>query len=170
VFPVSVAAYVVLLVLVIAVAERVRAPGVLPAALAAHRVVSRRAIRPVAVAVTATEALLAVLLLAGPVPLVFAVAAVLFACYGGYAWYVTESGRGGPCGCGGADVPMDHWVTGRAFALAGLAVVAAAASDHVLPLSRFDERLLLVLLAAATIGTLLWHLPAAMTRPQEVVR
>ena len=173
-FPVSAAAYVVLFVLVIAVAERVRAPGALPAALAAHRIVPRRAIRPVAVAVTATEAVLAALLLAGlagePSPLVLTGAAVLFACYGGYAWYVTGSGRGGPCGCGGADVPMGHWVTGRAFALAALAVVAGVARGEVLPLARFDERLLLVLLASATIGTLLWHLPAAMTRHPEVAR
>ncbi len=171
-FPVSVAAYTVLFVLVIAVVERVRAPGALPAALAAHRVVPRRAVRPVAIAVTAAEALLAVLLLAGlvrgPSPLVLACAAALFACYGGYAWYVTGSGRGGPCGCGGADVPMGHWVTGRAFALAASAAVAAG--GDVLPLARFDERLLLVLLAAATIGTLLWHLPAAMTRHPEVAR
>ncbi|MFI7673076.1 MauE/DoxX family redox-associated membrane protein [Actinophytocola sp. NPDC049390] len=169
-FPVSVAAYVVLFVLVIAVAERVRAPRALPAALAAHRTVPRRAIRPVAVAVTVAEAALALLVLAGPSWLGLMAAAVLFACYGGYAWYVTESGRGGPCGCGGADVPMGHWVTGRAFALAALAVVAGVAGDDVLPLTRFDERLLLVLLAAATIGTLLWHLPAAMTRHPEVVR
>ncbi len=173
-FPVSVAAYVVGFVLVIAVAERLRAPGALPAALAAHRVVPRRVIRPVAVVVTAAEVVLGLLLLAGlvaaPSALVLTGVAVLFACYGGYAWYVTESGRGGPCGCGGTDVPLGHWVTGRAFALAALAVVAGAASDHVLPLSRFDDRLLLVLLAAATIGTLLWHLPAAMTRHPEVAR
>lgn len=173
-FPVSVAAYVVAFVLVVAVTERVRTPGALPAALAAHRIVPSRVIRPVAVAVTAVEAVLAALLLAGlvhePSPLVLTGTAALFACYGGYAWYVTESGRGGPCGCGAAEVPMGHWVTGRALALAALAVLAAAVHGAVLPLARFDERLLLVLLAAATIGTLLWHLPAAMTRHQEVVR
>lgn len=168
-FPVSVAAHVVLLVLVIAVAERVRTPGALPAALAAHRVVPRRAIRPVAVAVTAAEAVLAVLLLLGPSPVVLGGAVVLFASYGGYAWYVTESGRGGPCGCGGTEVPMGHWVTGRAFALAALAVIAAVAHDVVAPLAPFDVRLLMVLLASATIGILLWYLPAAARYP-EVVR
>jgi hypothetical protein len=170
VFPVSVAAYTVSFVLVIAVVERLPAPGALSAALSAHRIVPRRAILPVAVVVTAAEPLLAVLLFAAPSPFVFGCAAALFACYGGYAWYVTASGRGGPCGCGGAEVPMGHWVTGRAFALAALAVVAGAGGGDVLPLTRFDERLLLVLLAAATIGTLLWHLPAAMTRHQEVAR
>jgi hypothetical protein len=176
VFPVSVAAYVVLLVLVIAVAERVRTPGALPAALVAHGLLPRRAVRPVAAAVTTAEALLAVLLLvglvraAGPSPLVLAGAAVLFASYSGYAWHVTTSGRGGPCGCGGAEVPMGHWVTGRAGVLAALAVVAAAANGVVLPLTRFGSRLVVVLLAAATIGILLWHLPAAMTRHPEVVR
>jgi hypothetical protein len=176
VFPVSVAAYVVLLVLVTAVAERVRTPGGLPAALFAHRVVPPRAVRPAAFAVTAAEAVLAVLLVlgllraAGPSPVALSGAALLFACYGGYAWHVTASGRGGPCGCGGAEVPMGHWVTGRAFVLAALAAGAAAAHDVVRPLARFDAQLLVVLLAAATIGTLLWHLPAAMTRHPEVVR
>jgi len=173
VFPVSVAAYVVALVLVIAVVERVLAPGGLPAALAAHRVVPRRAVRAVAVAVTVVEAVLAVLLLVGlvtgPSPLVLAGVAVLFAGYGGYAWHVTASGRGGPCGCGGAEVPMGHWVTGRAFALAALAALGAAAHDVVAPLARFDTQLVVVLLAAATIGILLWHLPAA-TRHPEVAR
>ncbi|MFC4852063.1 MauE/DoxX family redox-associated membrane protein [Actinophytocola glycyrrhizae] len=172
-FPVSVAAYVVALVLVIAVVERVTAPGALPAALSAHGVVPRRAVAPVAAAVTVAEAVLAVLLLAGmvtgPSPLVFAGVAALFAGYGGYAWHVTASGRGGPCGCGGAEVPMGHWVTGRAFALAALAAIGAAAHDIVAPLTRFDARLVVVLLAAATIGTLLWHLPAA-TRHPEVAR
>ncbi|MCT2582216.1 MauE/DoxX family redox-associated membrane protein [Actinophytocola gossypii] len=164
VFPVSVAANVVLVVLVIAVAERLTAPRVLPAAMTAHRVVPGRAVRPVAVAVTAAEAGLAVLLLLAPSPIVLAGAAVLFAAYGGYAWHVTASGRGGPCGCGGAEVPMNHWVVGRAVVLAALAAVASAAHAAVLPLTRFDSRLVLVLLAAVTIAVLLWHLPAAMTQ------
>jgi len=169
VFPVSVAAYAVLVVLGIAVAERVVAPRALPAALVAHGVVPRRAAGPLAVAVTAAEAgLLVLALVTGPV--VLAAAALLFAVYGGYAWHVTTSGRGGPCGCGGADVPMDHWITGRACVLAVLAAVASAAGDSVLPLARFDSRLVVVLLAAATIGILLWHLPAAMARPEEALR
>ena len=169
-FLVSVAAHVVLVVLVIAVAERVLAPRALPAALIAHGVVPRRVAGPLAVVVTAVEAALAVLLLIGPSLLVLSAAAVLFAAYGGYAWYVTASGRGGPCGCGGAEVPMDHWVTGRAVVLAVLAAVGATAHSSVLPLARFDAQVLVVLLASVTIGVLLWHLPAAMTRPQEVAR
>lgn len=169
-FPVSVAAYVVLVVLVIAVVERILAPRALRAALVAHGVVPRRVADPLAVAVTAVEAVLAVALLIGPSPLVLSGAAVLFAAYAAYAWHVTASGRGGPCGCGGVEVPMDHWVTGRAVALAALAAAGAVAHDRVLPLSPFDERVLVVLLAAATIGVLLWHLPAAMSRPQEVAR
>lgn len=173
VFPVSVAAYVVLIVLALAVAERVVAPRALPAALVAHGVVPRRAAGPLAAAVTVAEAALLVLgVLMGP-RVLFA-AALLFAAYGAYAWYVTASDRGGPCGCGGADVPMDHWVTGRAGVLATLAVLGAAGGDHVLPLRDVDSRLVVVLLAAATIGILLWHLPAAMdvdaARPEEALR
>lgn len=174
-FPVSVAAYVVALILVTAVVERVRAPHALTTALAAHRVVPARAIRPVAVAVTVVEAALVVLLLvglvrtAGPPPLVPAAAAALFAGYGAYAWHVTRTGRGGPCGCGGTEVPMGPWVAARAFALAALAAVAAAGAGLVTPLTRFDERLVVVLLAAGTFAILLWHLPAA-TRSLEVAR
>lgn len=168
-FPVGVAAYVVAFVLVIAVAERVAAPRALTAAMVVHRVVPPRAAPALAVLVTIAEAGLAVLLLAGlwsgPSPRVLAGAAGLFAAYGGYAWFVTASGRGGPCGCGGADVPMGHWVTARAFALAALASLAAAAPGAVRPLADFDHELLVVLLAAATIGVLLWHLPAALRPP-----
>lgn len=173
-FGASVAVHIVLVVLVIATAERVVAPGALRTAILAHRVVPRGAAASVAVAVTVAEAVLAAAVLfglfqrSGPSPVVLSCAALLFAAYGGYAWYVTASGRGGPCGCGGADVPMDHWVTGRAVALAALAAAGAAAHSAVLPLSPFDDRVLVVVLAAATIGVLLWHLPAAMTRPQEV--
>ncbi len=174
-FPVGVAAYVVLFVLVIAVAERVVAFRALPAALIAHGVVPRHAARAVAVVVTAVEAVLAALLLAGlvvsgPSSFVLAGAAALFAAYGGYAWYVTTSGRGGPCGCGIAEVPMGPWVTGRAFVLAALALLGAAVPGKVAPLTAFDPRLVAVLLAAATIAILLWRLPAAMARPEEVVR
>jgi hypothetical protein len=169
VFPAGVAAYAVLLVLVVAVVERVRAPGALPAALTAHGVLPRQAVRPVAVAVTVAELVLAVVSLvglvrgSGPPPVAMAGAAVLFACYGGYGWHITASGRGGPCGCGGAEVPMDHWVVGRAFALAALAGLATAAVP-----APFGPELVVTLFAAGTIGTLLWHLPAAM-REKEVV-
>lgn len=170
-FAPGVAAYVVLLVLAVAVAGRARRSGELPAALRTHQVVPPRAVPAVAAAVTAVEAVLAVALLvgltrpAGPSPLVLAAAAAVFAGYGGYAWHVTASGRGGPCGCGTVEAPLGPWVIGRAFALAATALAAAAAHDAVLPLTRFDERLLLVLLAAATIGVLVWRLPAAMHVP-----
>lgn len=175
-FGASVAVYVVLVVLVIAVAEHLVAPRALRTALVAHRVVPRGAAGSVAVAVTVIEAVLAVAILTGllqnpgPSPVVLSGAAVLFAAYGGYAWHVTARGRGGPCGCGGTDVPMDHWVTGRAVVLAALAAAGAATHSSVLPLAGFDDRVLIVVLAATTIAVLLWHLPAAMTRPQEVAR
>lgn len=175
-FPVSVAAYVVAAILVTAVAERVRAPGALPAALAAHRVLPAAAIRVTALAVTVAEAALGVAMIAGlvfgPAPLVPAAAALLFAGYGAYSWHVTRAGRGGPCGCGGTEVPMGPWVTVRALVLAALAAGTAVAADTVIPLiplSHVDERLVIVLLAAGTFATLLWHLPAA-TRSPEVAR
>lgn len=171
-FVAGVAAYTVLVVLVVAVAERLRAPRALPAALSAHRVLPARAVRPVGAAVTAAEAVLAVALVTGPRPVALAGAALLFAGYGGYGCYLAATGRGGPCGCGGVEVPMDGWVTGRAFVLAGLAALGAVAAGSVPPLTSFGPPLLVVLLAAATFGTLLWHLPGAMRDPAhtEAVR
>ncbi|OLF19124.1 MauE/DoxX family redox-associated membrane protein [Actinophytocola xanthii] len=171
-FPATVAAYVVLFVLVVAVAERVRAPGALPFALAVHGIVPRHAVRPVAGAVTAAEVAVAAALLVGLVrasgsltATALAVAAALFAGYGGYSRHVARSGRGGPCGCGGAEVPMGRWVMVRAVTLAALAAFAATAAAVVRPLTRVDPPLVVALLAALTIGTLLWHLPAAMHDP-----
>lgn len=166
-FLAGVAAYTVLIVLVVAVVERFRAPRALPAALTAHRVLPRAAARPVAIAVTAAEMVLAVALVVGPGPLALAGAAVLFAAYGGYGWYVAGTGRGGPCGCGGVEVPMDGWVAGRGLVLAGLAAFAAATDGSVPPLSQFGSDQVVVLLAAGTFGTLLWHLPAAMHLPSR---
>lgn len=168
----GVAAYTVSMVLVVAVAERLLAPRALPAALTAHRVLPPRAAHPVAVAVTAAEAVLAVAVATRAHPLALTGAALLFAGYGGYGSYVAGTGRGGPCGCGGVAVPMDGWVVGRAFTLAGLAALAAVTAGSVPPLTPFGPPLLVVLLAAATLGTLLWHLPGAMRDPArtEVVR
>jgi len=165
----GICAYTVLLVLVLAVVERVRAPRELPAALVAHRVLPRWAVGPVAAAVTVVEVGLVAALAIGPHPLALLGAALLFAAYGGYSARVA----GGPCGCGGVEVPMDGWVTGRALVLAGSAAFAAVAADPVPPLSRLGSPPLLVIpLAAATFGLLLWHLPAAMRDPArpEVVR
>jgi hypothetical protein len=168
-FPAGVAAYAVLLVLVLAVAGLVRGPGALRAALTAHQTLPRFAVGPVALAVMGAETVLASVLLvgvvraSGPPQAGLAAAAVLFAGYGGYGWYVMSRGRGGPCGCGGAEVPMGRWVIARAFALAALAGFAAAAHDAV-P-TQLGSQLVVVLLAAATIGTLLWLLPAAMHVP-----
>jgi hypothetical protein len=168
VFPTSVAAYTVVLVLVIAVAEHVRAPRALPEALRAHGVIRGRAAGFVATAVTAVEALLAVALLVRPSAMLFAAAGLVFAGYAVYSWHVVSSGRGGPCGCGGVEVPMGTWVVVRAGVLAALSAVAAAGSPAAL--STMDVQLVVALLAALVFGVLLWHLPAAMAPHPEVAR
>jgi hypothetical protein len=166
----SVAAYTVLLTLVAACLTHVRHPAGLPAALISHQVVPRPV--PLAVAVTTLEGVLAALLMIGLLrdagsllAAVLGFSAVVFAGYGGYAWYVVAAGRDGSCGCGRVDVPMSGWVAGRACGLAALASAGAALSGSVVSPAEPDS--LVVLLAAGTFATVLWHLPAAM---REAVR
>ncbi|MFC5289620.1 MauE/DoxX family redox-associated membrane protein [Actinokineospora guangxiensis] len=167
-FPTSVAGYTVVVVLVIAVAEHVRAPRALPDALRAHGMIRGRATGFAATAVTAVEALLAVALLMRPSAPLFAAAGLVFAGYAAYSWHVVSSGRGGPCGCGGVEVPMGTWVIVRAGVLAALSAVAVAGPPPTL--SMMDVQLVVELLAALVFGVLLWHLPAAMAPHPEVAR
>ena len=167
----SVAAYVVVGVLLVACAGHLVRPAALPAALAAHGFLPV----PVGVAalLTGAEGLLGV---AGAVALLrghgggllvvaLAGAASLLVLVGAYGWYVVSTGRGGPCGCSRLELPMTGWVVARALALAALALVALALSDSVLPLVRPGTGLAIVLLAAASFAFLLWQLPAAMHDP-----
>jgi hypothetical protein len=170
----SVAAGTVLVTLLAAGVGHLARPGVLPAALAAHRVLP--APGPVAVVVTAAEvglggAGVAGLVLgergAGPGLLAagLAGAALLLALVAGYGWYVLAVGAGGPCGCSHAELPMSGWVVARAAVLAGLAGLALARRGSVLPLGWPGSQLGTALLAVAAFSVLLWQLPAAMHDP-----
>lgn len=168
----GVAAYVVVLTLLVACAGHLSRPGALPRALLAHRVLPVPS--AVAAAVTAAEGLLggagAVALGRGNDGLLtaaMAASAVLLALFGGYAWYVTGRERGGPCGCSRADLPMTGWVVARAFVLAGLALAGLVLADSAVPPARPGSELAVVLLAAATFTCLLWQLPAAMYDPDS---
>jgi hypothetical protein len=174
-FVAGVATYVVLFLLIAACVGHARRPDDLPAALRAHGVVPAAATGAVGLAVTVTEGVLVVLLLAGLlgsdgllVPGLAGSAAV-FAGYGGYGWLVVSSGRSGPCGCAEAETPMGMWVAGRALALAGLSLMALIWSGSVLPLHQLGSDLVIVLLGAATFGVLLWFLPAAMRDPESAL-
>jgi hypothetical protein len=167
----DVAAGTVLAALLIACAAHLSRPRTLPRALAAHRVVPGPAV--VAAVVTASEGLLGG---AGAVGLVrsdgqdvltaaLAGGAGLLALFGSYSWYVLATGRAGPCGCSRVPLPMTGWVVARAFALAGLALVALVLADPVAPTARPAADLVVALLAAATFTCLLWQLPAAMHYP-----
>jgi hypothetical protein len=175
----SVAAGTVLACLLIACAAHLSRPSALPRALAAHRVVPVPTV--VAALVTASEGLLAGVGAAGLVrgdgqgllTAALAGSVVLLALFGGYAWYVTATRRGGPCGCSRAPLPMSGWVAGRAFALAGLALVALVAlaqADSVAPPRLPGADLAIVVLAVATFTCLLWQLPAAMHNPGPTQR
>lgn len=168
----SVAAYTVLLTLLIACVEHVRVPTALPRALAAHRVLPATPV--VAVAVTAGEGLLAV---TGAVALirdggwllsaVLAGGAVLLGLFGTYALYVVATRRGGACGCSRVEVPMTGLVVTRAYILAGLALLGLALSGSVVTLRPGGFEPAVVLLAAAAFATLIWHLPAALIDPTD---
>ncbi|MGX7825982.1 MauE/DoxX family redox-associated membrane protein [Actinokineospora sp. 24-640] len=162
----GVAAGTVLVTLLIASFEHLRAPHVLPSALIAHRVLPRSLAKAAAACVIAVEGALGIALLAGllgfggVVSPALAASGLLFTGYGAYALFIVRSGRTGPCGCGGVEVPMDAWVAARAFALAAMAL-GAAVSRAVPPLTPVAPPSLVVLLAAATFAVLLWQLPAA---------
>lgn len=167
----SVAAYTVILTLLLACAEHLAEPSALSRALAAHRVIAAPgAVAPV---VIAAEGLLGV---AGAVALfrggnglaamALAAACMLLALYAGYGFYVRSTGRSGPCGCSRIELPMTGWVVARAAALAGLALLAFLGAEAIEPWSRPGAALGVALMAAVTFTLLLWHLPAAM---QETV-
>ncbi|MBO2453946.1 hypothetical protein J4573_43135 [Actinomadura barringtoniae] len=153
------------LVLLGALAGHLRRPGVLPAALRAHRTVPRSLVVPVAVAAVAAEALLGlvaaagvVLWQAGLVRGALAGAAVLLAIYALYGAYVRP--RGVPCGCAGdLNAPMTGWVAGRAAVLAALSVAGAVWG---LPDDTDALPLAVTVIAGAVFAVILWTLPQAM--------
>jgi len=167
----GVSAYTVLSTLCIASAAHLSRPSALSRALTAHRVVPVPLV--VAAVVIASEGLLggagAAALVQGDgqelLTAALAGSVVLLVLFGSYGWYVTATGRDGPCGCSRAPLPMTGWVVARAFALAGLALVALVLADSVAPITRPDAVVIVVLLAAATFTCLLWQLPVAMYDP-----
>ena len=143
-------------------AGHLRAPAGLAAAVRAHGLLPAPALVAAAVAVAETTlgGAAAVALLGGPGRRpVLAGCAVLLALLAGYAAWVVRRGRGGPCGCSRAPLPMTGWVGVRAGALAALALAGAASAGPT------ATELPVVLLAAAALACLLWQLPAAMHDP-----
>ncbi|MER7415938.1 MauE/DoxX family redox-associated membrane protein [Micromonospora peucetia] len=169
----GVATYTVLFTLLVSTAEHLSRPAALAGALAAHRVLPAPAV--LAALAIASEGLLAgagiVALLhpsgEGLLVAVLVGSAALFGLYAGYGLYLRSTGRTGPCGCSRVELPMTGWVVARASILAGLALVALFLSGSIIPASRTDASLAVVLLAAATFTALLWHLPAAMYEPRH---
>ena len=169
----GVAAYTVLLTLLLACAEHLSKPAALTTALAAHRVVAKPS--AVAAVIIAAEGLLGA---AGIVALfrddggrllgmVLAGSAALLITYAAYGRYVRSTGRSVPCGCFRVEMPMTGWVVARAATLGALAVTGSLLSGAVGVVGRSGTALTIVLLAAATFTTLLMHLPAAMHDPAQ---
>lgn len=91
--------------------------------------------------------------------------AALFACYALYTRHALATGRGGPCGCSRAEVPLSGWVTGRAWTFAALALLGLLVSAGPGTPPEGAAETAVVALVALTFATLLWMLPAAMTQP-----
>ncbi|BDH68368.1 MauE/DoxX family redox-associated membrane protein [Streptomyces sp. PLM4] len=168
----SAATAVVLLVLLAGCAAHLTRPAAFPGALRAHAVLPGRAVGPAAAVVTVAECLLVA---AGTAALlgrhrsgltaVLAAAAALFACYALYTRHALATGRGGPCGCSRAEVPLSGWVTGRAWTFAALALLGLLVSAGPGTPPEGAAETAVVALVALTFATLLWMLPAAMTQP-----
>lgn len=167
----SVAAYTVIFVLLVAAVGHLASPGALSRAVTAQGVSNSPVVLTVAVIVAETG-----LAVAGIVAvsvesvgwlryLVLGTSAMLFASYSGYSQRVRRSRPDAPCGCSRHDLPATGWVVIRGYLLAGIACLGAVTSDSVLTLDQPGFSLAIALLAAATFGVLLWHLPAAMYNP-----
>ena len=162
----------VALVLLTAFAGHLRAPRVLPIALAAHRTLPVPLVWPAAVTVTALEGLLGAAigyaLLAGRAHLLTLAAtgaALLLAGYALYGGYVLRTRPVVPCGCAADGTPMSGWVAGRAgvLALASLAVAGGAGSAA----AAHGAHLVIVGLSSVVFAALLWSLPLAMFDPER---
>ncbi|GGO45090.1 hypothetical protein GCM10012287_12150 [Streptomyces daqingensis] len=173
-FLAPVAAGIVLFSLLTGCASHVAGPRTLRDALRKHRVLPRRAVPVMSAAVPAAEGLLGAAGLAAVAAgsrtglvAVMAASAVLFGSYAGYLRYVLATGRGGPCGCSRADIPVSGWAAGRALVYALLAAGGAVLAGSAVPLPSGPAELTTVALAAVTFTGLLWILPLALHNPAE---
>lgn len=168
----TVATAVVLLILLAGCAAHLTRPTALPDALHAHGVLPERAVRLAAGATVLAEGLLGAAgtaaLLGRQRPALAAVlgaSAVLFTCYALYTRHALATGRGGPCGCSRADVPLSGWVVGRAWTFAALALGAAVLVAGPATPPTGPAEVATATLVALAFAVLLWVLPAAMTQP-----
>lgn len=168
----TVASAVVLLVLLAGCTAHLTRPQALPDALRAHRTLPDRAVPLAAGAVTLAEGVLGVAgaaaFLSGHrlgLTVALTASAALFTCYALYTHHTLAAGRGGPCGCSRAELPLSGWVVGRAGVFAALALVAAVAVAGPGSQPRGVAELTIAALTALTFATLLWVLPAAMAQP-----
>lgn len=88
-----------------------------------------------------------------------------------YTWYLIRVLRfdlGTSCGCGSYDTPVSVWTIGRATALALIGVFSLA-STTVMGSIKLDLSAAAIeaVVPAATLGLLLWLMPAAMAMDQR---
>lgn len=175
-FMVTFAAMTVAMVFLVAVAEHVRLPGMLPGVLRVHGRLPERSVRVVAVAVTAGEGVVGGLTAYGLVSghhdvlrVGLVAGALLSVGFGLYSQAVLAririSGRVVPCGCSRLDTPMTGWVVGRAYVLAALAGAGALGSASVIGAGGPPMRFGTAVAAATAFAAVLWVLPHAMRMP-----
>ncbi|MFF2852799.1 MauE/DoxX family redox-associated membrane protein [Streptomyces sp. NPDC058001] len=164
-------ASIVILSLLMGASSHAARPAALGEALRAHGVLGPRFRRFAAAVLPFAEGALGVVgaaaLLTGHqrgLQAVLAVGTILFGLYAGYTRHVLALGGGGPCGCSHQDVPLSHWVTRRAVALAGLALAGTVIAGAG-PVRLSAAELITLMLAACACTALLWSLPAALREP-----
>lgn len=96
-------------------------------------------------------------------------AATLYLIFGAYLLIMVQRGSVAPCGCSGGDEPPNAWSVGRAFVLSAASAFAAFTSGSSgLPEGTFTYSTVL-LLSSASLGLLVWSLPAAFTDPVDPI-
>ncbi|MFG2002983.1 MauE/DoxX family redox-associated membrane protein [Spirillospora sp. NPDC048911] len=166
--PAGVALVTVPLVLLGSLAGQVARPGLLAAALRAHRTVPRGLAVVVARLVSATEAVLLGAVIVGlvrwePVLLrvAMASAAALLTLYALYSAYVTRTRpHGVPCGCAGIETPMTGWVAARAGILGLIALAGAAVGP---PQELRPSEVFVCCAAGVAFTVISWILPESMS-------
>jgi hypothetical protein len=135
-----------------------------------------RAARGVGALVVAAEAgvglLAGTLLLAGQpsrLRLALAAATVVYLAYAGFNGWLLAHRPAAPCACATTAHPISIWAVIRALSLGVCALSGLIGASSIAAPAR-GAQFLVPLLAALTIGSLLWVLPAAMHDPSGKLR
>lgn len=141
-----------------------------------HQETWGQAARGVGALVVAAEAgvglLAGTLLLVGQpwrLRLALAAATVVYLAYAGFNGWLLTHRPAAPCACATTDHPISIWAVIRTLSLGACALSGLVGASSIAAPARAAQ-FLVPLLAALTIGPLLWVLPAAMHDPSGRLR